>query len=175
MRAQAGVLTSLNSDDAELARRLNAEAAKALRDGRLSPEQALALVTLNPARQLGVDAWVGSLEEGKQADVVLWSGPPLSILSRVNSTWVDGRRLFDRAQDAQLRLRDARERERLLARVAQAGSRSTSTTPSTTPASPALQQLLAQAQQLARQAHGALHSEYADRTPVHQCLDGDAP
>jgi hypothetical protein len=141
-----------------------------------------------------VDAWVGSLEEGKQADVVLWSGPPLSILSRVNSTWVDGRRLFDRAQDAQLRLRDARERERLLARVAQAGARSgaapstpTPTTPSpspspslststsTTPANPALQQLLAQAQQLARQAHGALHSEYADRLPVHQCLDGDAP
>jgi imidazolonepropionase-like amidohydrolase len=174
MLAQAGVLTSLNSDDAELARRLNAEAAKALRDGRLSPEQALALVTLNPARQLGVDAWVGSLEEGKQADVVLWSGPPLSILSRVNSTWVDGRRLFDRAQDAQLRLRDARERERLLARVAQASAKS-GAAPSTTPASPALQQLLAQAQQLARQAHGALHSEYADRTPVHQCLDGDAP
>ncbi len=69
-----GVLTSLNSDNADLARRLNLEAAKMLRYGGLDPADALAMVTINPARQLRIDDRIGSLEVGKDADLVIWSG-----------------------------------------------------------------------------------------------------
>ena len=81
-----GVTVSFNSDDAELARRLNTEAVKAVKYGSLSEEDALKLVTINPAKQLQIDQWVGSLEEGKDADVVIWDGPPLSIYSQVAAT-----------------------------------------------------------------------------------------
>ena len=154
MATRAGVLTSLNSDDAELARHLNTEAAKAVRVGGLSETEALALVTLNPARQLGVAHQVGSLEVGKDADVVLWNGPPLSALSRAQRTWVDGRLLFDRAEDARLRERDREERERLLALLRKA------------PAGP-LQALLNQAQAHAQ----ALHAEYHDGQSLHECTE----
>ena len=76
----AGVVVSFNSDDAELARHLNHEAAKAMKYGGLSPEEALKFVTLNPAKQLRIEKYVGSLEPGKQADLAIWSGPPLSTL-----------------------------------------------------------------------------------------------
>ncbi|HEX4149306.1 MAG TPA: amidohydrolase family protein [Pirellulales bacterium] len=99
----AGVLVSFNSDDAELARHLNTEAAKAVKYGGLSEPEALKFVTINPARQLGVERYVGSLEPGKQADLVVWSGPPLSIYSSPQQTWVDGRRYFDRQADLQAR------------------------------------------------------------------------
>ena len=72
----AGVVVSFNSDDAEMGRRLNLEAAKAVKFGGVPPEEALKFVTLNPARQLRIDKWVGSLEPGKQADLVVWSGDP---------------------------------------------------------------------------------------------------
>ncbi|MGI9344130.1 MAG: amidohydrolase, partial [Gammaproteobacteria bacterium] len=81
-----GVLTSLNSDDANLARRLNLEAAKTLRYGGLDRQTAMAMVTLNPARQLRIDERVGSLVEGKDADVVIWSGDPLSVYSVAETT-----------------------------------------------------------------------------------------
>jgi imidazolonepropionase-like amidohydrolase len=119
MTQRAGVLTSFNSDSDELARRLNTEAAKALRYGGkawgLTEAQALNFVTINPARQLRIDQSVGSLEVGKDADFVLWSAHPLSSQARAEQTWIDGRRYFDRQEDAQLRERDRAERDRLVA------------------------------------------------------------
>lgn len=98
-----GVIVSFNSDDREMARRLNQEAAKAVRYGGVSPEDALKFVTLNPAKQLRIDQYVGSLEVGKQADFVIWSGDPLSTQTRCLQTWIDGRKYFDVESDLQAR------------------------------------------------------------------------
>ena len=106
-----GVLTSLNSDNADLARRLNLEAAKMLRYGGLDPADALAMVTINPARQLRIDDRIGSLEVGKDADLVIWSGDPLSVFSIAESTFVDGQLLFDRKSDLEHRERVTAARE----------------------------------------------------------------
>ncbi|MCA9219637.1 MAG: amidohydrolase, partial [Planctomycetales bacterium] len=110
----AGVVVSFNSDDAELARHLNHEAAKAVKYGGVPAEEALKFVTLNPAKQLRIDTLVGSLEPGKHADFVIWSGPPLSTLSRCEQTWIDGRNYFDLKQDQQLRQRDRELKNRLI-------------------------------------------------------------
>ena len=99
-----GVLVSINSDDAEEMRHLNHEAAKAVKWGGLSDEQALALVTINPAKQLQIDDRVGSIEVGKDADLVVYDGHPLSSYAVVQTTLVDGRVYFDRELD-----RDRRE------------------------------------------------------------------
>jgi imidazolonepropionase-like amidohydrolase len=119
MTQKAGVLTSFNSDSDELARRLNTEAAKALRYGGkawgMTEAEALKFVTINPAKQLRIDGRVGSLEVGKDADFVLWSAHPLSSAARAEQTWIDGRRYFSRDEDAQLRERDRLERARLVA------------------------------------------------------------
>lgn len=112
-----GVVTSYNSDSDDFARRLNLEAAKAVKYGRIPEEDALKFVTLNPAIQLGIDRRVGSLESGKDADFVLWSGPPLSDLSICLETWVDGVRRFSRAEDLAARQRAEELRERLLAKA----------------------------------------------------------
>ena len=87
---QGGVLTSLNSDDPELMRHLNQEAAKTLKYGGLSEQEALATITLNPARQLGIDQRVGSIDIGKDADLVLYDKHPLSNYARVKKVWIDG-------------------------------------------------------------------------------------
>jgi imidazolonepropionase-like amidohydrolase len=94
-----GVLVSFNSDSDELARRLNLEAAKAVKYGGVPEEEALKFVTLNPAKQLMVDNRVGSLEQGKDADFVIWNGNPLSTFTLCEQTWIDGRRYFDREED----------------------------------------------------------------------------
>jgi N-acetylglucosamine-6-phosphate deacetylase len=117
----AGVVVSFNSDNAELARRLNLEAAKAIKYGGVSPEEALKFVTLNPARQLKVDEHVGSIEAGKDADLVIWSGSPLSTFSRCEQTWVDGRRYFDLTEDKELRKQAADLRAKLVQRVLASG------------------------------------------------------
>jgi imidazolonepropionase-like amidohydrolase len=109
-----GVNTSFNSDSDELARRLNTEAAKAVKYGGMSEAEALKLVTLNPAKQLGIDKYVGSLEVGKDADFVIWNGSPLSTYSRPEQTWIDGRAYFDRQRDQQLREQANSEREALI-------------------------------------------------------------
>lgn len=109
-----GVTVSFNSDSSELARRMNTEAAKAIKYGRVPDEEALKFVTLNPARQLRIDNRVGSLEVGKDADFVLWSGDPLSNLSLPLQTWVDGRKFFDRAEDIAARPALAAERAALI-------------------------------------------------------------
>ncbi|MFL6590351.1 MAG: amidohydrolase family protein [Chthoniobacterales bacterium] len=109
-----GVITSVNSDSADLARRLNTEAAKSMKYGGLSPEDALKLVTINPAKQLRIDAKTGSLEAGKDADFVIWTASPLSNYARVQQTWIDGRKYFDRAEDAEARKSFAAQREALV-------------------------------------------------------------
>ena len=113
----AGVLVSLNSDYPELGRRLNNEAAKAVKYGNVPPAEALKMVTLNPARQLGIDAAVGSLEAGKEADFAVWNVSPLSSYARCEQTWIDGRKYFDRADDAQRRQQAQQMRAALIQRV----------------------------------------------------------
>jgi N-acetylglucosamine-6-phosphate deacetylase len=100
---KAGVVVSFNSDDQELARHLNHEAAKGMKYGQVAPDEALKFVTLNPAKQLRIDPFVGSLEPGKHADLVVWSAPPLSLLARCEQNWIDGRKYFDLAADQRLR------------------------------------------------------------------------
>ena len=111
---QQGVNVAINSDDAEMARRLNQEAAKSVKYGGMSEEDAFKMVTLNPAKMLHIDKWVGSLKEGKDADVVLWSDNPLSIYAKPLYTIVDGTVYFDSAHDAQMRKAIAAERLRLI-------------------------------------------------------------
>ena len=112
-----GVVVSFNSDDRELARHLNTEAAKATKYGGVPEIEALKFVTLNPAKQLRIDQYVGSLRVGKQADLVVWSGRPLSTLTRCEQTWIDGRRYFDLEGDKELRSRDKKLRARLIQKV----------------------------------------------------------
>jgi imidazolonepropionase-like amidohydrolase len=98
---EVGVLTGFNSDDAEMARRLNQEAAKSVTYGMLNQEDALKLVTLNPAKMLHVDNRIGSLKPGKDADLVLWSANPLSIYAVAEKTYVDGIAYWDYSKDAE--------------------------------------------------------------------------
>jgi N-acetylglucosamine-6-phosphate deacetylase len=117
----AGIVVSFNSDDAELARRLNLEAAKAVKYGGVPEAEALKFVTLNPAKQLRIDQYVGSIEVGKDADIVVWSGSPLSTLGHVEQTWVDGRKYFDRAEDAKARAKQREMRVALVQRILTSG------------------------------------------------------
>lgn len=94
--ARKGVLVSINSDSAEHARRLNTEAAKSMHWGNLTEDEALALVTINPAKQLRIDERVGSLEPGKDGDFVIWSHHPLSSYAIVERTYIDGIAYYDR-------------------------------------------------------------------------------
>ncbi len=117
---EQGVIVSYNSDSDELARRLNVEAGKAVKysrlpDGRYSvtPAEAFKFITLNPAKQLRVDNKVGSLEVGKDADVVIWNGYPLSSLVKAERTYIDGRCYFSLERDAELRTWNTTERARL--------------------------------------------------------------
>lgn len=95
-----GVVNSINSDSGELIRHLNHEAAKVVHYGGTSKNDALKMITINPAIQLGIDNKVGSIEEGKQGDVAIWSGHPLSIYSIAEMTFIDGVKYFDRENDA---------------------------------------------------------------------------
>jgi len=118
---RAGVVVSFNSDDDELGRHLNHEAAKAVKYGGVPREEALKFVTLNPAKQLRIDRWVGSLEAGKHADFVVWSGDPLSPRSRCEETWIDGRKYFDRDDDRALQSEQAKMRAALIRKVIESG------------------------------------------------------
>lgn len=113
----AGVLVTFNSDSDELARRLNTEAAKAVKYGGVDEVEALKFVTLNAAIQLAVDPWVGSLEPGKDADFVIWNGHPLSTYTKCEQTWIDGRKYFDIDEDRQMRSEVERERTRLIQKL----------------------------------------------------------
>lgn len=114
---EQGVTVAFNSDDAEMARRLNQEAAKAVRFGGVSEEDALKFVTLNPAKLLHIDQYTGSLKPGKDADVVLWSDHPLSIYAKADMTFVDGIKFFDRQEDLKKREEVAAERNRLIQKM----------------------------------------------------------
>ncbi|MFQ5742018.1 MAG: amidohydrolase family protein [Acidobacteriota bacterium] len=113
----AGIVVSFNSDSSDLARRLNLEAAKAVKYGGLPEQEALAFVTINPAKQLKIDDKVGSLEVGKDADFVVWNGHPLSVYSHPEMTFIDGRKVFDRKIDLQVREAVEAERAALIAKV----------------------------------------------------------
>jgi imidazolonepropionase-like amidohydrolase len=109
-----GVLVSINSDSAEHARRLNTEAAKSMHWGGLTEDEALSFVTINPAKQLRIDNRVGSLEAGKDADVVIWNKHPLSTYAIVDRVYIDGQIYYDRQADDR-RLTDARAEKSKLA------------------------------------------------------------
>ncbi len=110
-----GVNVGFNSDSDELARRLNTEAAKAIKYGGVPREEAIKMVTLNPAKSLKIEQYVGSLEPGKDADFAIWSGEPLSPFSVCEQTWVEGRKYFDRAADLAGREELTKERVALVA------------------------------------------------------------
>ncbi len=118
---RAGVVVSFNSDDPELARHLNQEAAKAVKYGGVPPDEAMKFVTLNPAKQLRIERRVGSLTRGKDADLVVWSGSPLSNLARCEQTWIDGRKYFDREEDAAARERQEKMRAVLVQKALGSG------------------------------------------------------
>ena len=111
---EAGVNTGINSDDAEMSRRLNQEAAKAVKYGGVPEEEAWKMVTLNPARMLKLDHRIGSISSGMDADLVLWSTHPLDMMAMVEQTYVDGVRYFDKAEDMRQRAWIAAERDRLV-------------------------------------------------------------
>ncbi len=110
---RAGVVVSINSDSDERARRLNLDAAKTIKYGDMSEQEALRMITLNPAIQLGIQDRVGSIDVGKDADLAIWNGDPLSVYSRVETTFIDGEVFFDREQDLANRARLAAERAEL--------------------------------------------------------------
>jgi imidazolonepropionase-like amidohydrolase len=109
-----GVVTAINSDDAEMSRRLNQEAAKAVKYGSVSEEDAWKMVTLNPAKLLHIDEKVGSIKVGKDADLVLWSDHPLSIYAKAEQTLIEGSTYFDIAQDQEHRKNITEERNTLI-------------------------------------------------------------
>jgi imidazolonepropionase-like amidohydrolase len=114
---EQGVVTAFNSDDAEMARRLNQEAGKACLYGKVSEEDAWKFVTLNPAKLLHIDNKVGSIKVGKDADVVLWSDNPLSIYAKAEMTFVDGIKFFDRKEDEAKQQEIRQERARLIQKM----------------------------------------------------------
>lgn len=100
---QQGVVTAFNSDDAEMGRRLNQEAGKAVKYGGVPEEEALKFVTINPAKLLHIDSRTGSIKEGKDADLVIWNDHPLSVYARPEYTFVDGIPYFDAKRDEAIR------------------------------------------------------------------------
>ncbi len=110
---ERGVIVSINSDSNEEARHLNQEAAKTMKWGGMTEEQALAMITINPAMQLNIQDRVGSLEVGKDADLVLYDNYPLSSFAKVRTTYVDGQVVFDVDRDMEMRQQMAAEKQRL--------------------------------------------------------------
>ncbi|MEO7308538.1 MAG: amidohydrolase family protein, partial [Ferruginibacter sp.] len=115
---KVGLNVAINSDDAEMARRLNQEAAKSVKYGGMSEEDAWKMVTINPAKMLHVDNKTGSIKVGKDADLVLWSDNPLSIYAKAEKTIVDGIIYFDRDRDAAMRKLNQAEKARLIQKLA---------------------------------------------------------
>lgn len=114
---KAGIVTAFNSDDAEMARRLNQEAAKAVKYGNVTEPEALKFVTLNPATMLHLDKRMGSIKVGKEGDVVLWNDNPLSIYAKVEKTLIDGIVYYDAEEDVKLREEIRKERARLIQKM----------------------------------------------------------
>ncbi|RCS26882.1 amidohydrolase [Polaribacter sp. WD7] len=110
----AGVTVAINSDDREMSRRLNQEAAKTVKYGGMSEEEAWKMVTINPAKLLHIDDKVGSIKVGKDADVVLWSHHPMSIYAKVEKTIIEGKVFFDRDKDIKKRQAIKEEKSKLI-------------------------------------------------------------
>ncbi len=113
LMVRKGVMVVLNSDDVEQARHLNQEAAKCMKYGGLTEQEALALVTLNPARQLQIDQRVGSIDPGKDADLVIYNHHPLSVYAVPQKVLIDGQVYFDIQKDMEMRKQMEQERARL--------------------------------------------------------------
>jgi imidazolonepropionase-like amidohydrolase len=178
---KAGVLTTFNSDSDELARRLNTEAAKAVKYGGLSESEALKFVTINAAKQLRIDNRVGSLEVGKDADFVIWSDNPLSTKARAEQTWIEGARYFDLKADADLRESARLERARIVAkampaRLARLGGppagASAGARPVATDAPPSVSETM-EYMALQRWLHdqGQIHDGYWSGGAWHECTE----
>jgi imidazolonepropionase-like amidohydrolase len=114
LMAERGVVVSINSDDAQEARQLNQEAAKSMKYGGLSANDALKLITLNPAIQLGIDGRAGSIDVGKDADLAIYNHDPLSVYAVVQKTLIDGQVYFDRQRDIGQRSTLVAEKQSLL-------------------------------------------------------------
>lgn len=114
LMSQMGIVTAVNSDDAEMGRRLNQEAAKAVKYGKVSEEEAFKMCSLNPAILLHLDKKTGSVKTGKDADLVLWTANPLSMKAKVKYTLIDGAVYFDMERDMQMRATIESEKTRLL-------------------------------------------------------------
>jgi len=114
---EQGVVTAYNSDDAEMGRRLNQEAAKAVKYGGVSEEEAWKFVTLNPAKLLHLDTLMGSIKIGKDADVVLWSDNPLSIYAKAEKTIIEGVVYYDIERDKEMRLAIRKEKARIIQKM----------------------------------------------------------
>lgn len=128
-----GITVAYNSDDAEMARRLNQEAAKAVKYGGVSEEEAWKFVTLNPAKLLNIDHRTGSIKEGKDADVALWSDNPLSIYATVLRTYVDGICYYTIQEDQRMRLEIQKEKARLALKMIEAKNKGEKTEKSAEP------------------------------------------
>jgi imidazolonepropionase-like amidohydrolase len=115
LMAQAGVTVAINSDDSEMARRLNQEAAKSVKYGGMDEYEAMKMVTINPAKLLHLDDRMGSVMVGKDADLVLWTAHPLSISAKSRMTLVDGIPYFDLEKDLKLREGILAEKARIIA------------------------------------------------------------
>ena len=127
MMNQKGLVVAINSDDAEMGRRLNQEAAKAMKYGSISAEDAWKMITLNPAKLLHLDHRMGSIKKGKDADVVLWSGNPLSMYSKAEKTIIDGVIYFDLDEDLRKRKKIKKEKLRIAEKMFRAESNGSST------------------------------------------------
>jgi len=133
LMTKRGVIVSINSDDAEEATHLNQEAAKSMKFGGLSHDEALKLVTLNPAIQLGIDKRVGSIDPGKDADLTIYNHDPLSAYAVVQKTLIDGRVYFDRQRDLAERANLEKEKKTLLDKEKKAAAEKKPETPAAKP------------------------------------------
>jgi imidazolonepropionase-like amidohydrolase len=129
MLMKQGVLTCIHSDDAEMGRRLNQEAAKTMKYGGISETEALKLVTINPAIMMHLQDRTGSIKTGKDADLVLWTDYPLSVYAQASKTMVDGTIYFDEEMDEQLKVLIDGERNRIIANIIHETPAPNSTTP----------------------------------------------
>jgi imidazolonepropionase-like amidohydrolase len=125
----AGVLVAINSDDGEMSRRLNQEAAKSVKYGGISEEDAWKFVTLNPAKLLHIDNRVGSIKVGKDADVVLWTDHPMSIYAKAEKTIIEGVTYFDLKRDEMMRAQIKKEKSELINEMMKAKNKGLKTQP----------------------------------------------
>ena len=128
---EVGLTVAINSDDSEMSRRLNQEAAKSVKYGGMSEEDAWKMVTINPAKLLHVDDLVGSIKTGKQADLVLWNEHPLSVYAKPEKTMVEGVFYFDIERDQEMRDEIKKERNELIGQMLKAKNNGVKTQPVT--------------------------------------------